>query len=680
MVDVHQTLKPLEPAEIQWSEKNKPASSQFDDFYFSTLNGIDDSRYVFLKCNDLPERWSNLKNQPYIIAETGFGTGLNFLLTWQAWKNASDNCSRLHYISTEKHPLRLDDLRRAMQAWPELNEFSSELINNYPTLVPGQHRIVLENGNITLDLLLGDALEQLSYFWDEHWAYEQKITVDSWYLDGFSPSKNPNMWSDKLFNKISEMSGPSTQFATYSAARNIRDRLEKHGFKVEKIPGYGEKREMLKGHYFESKKIFNSTNWTVPWHLGINKQNAERHAIIIGAGLAGCTTAEALTRRGWNITLIEQHASIASEASGNNQGALYTRLSHKNSTLSQFTLHSYLHSLRYFKNKFKEGLLQSGRDGSLCGALHLAKTDTDSLHPQLDFFLQDLKDLAYFVPSGQTETLCGIKQLGAGTFFPGAGWISPGALCRQIVTHPSIELITNCGAVNFSKKNNEWKVFDARGQDISSTQTLIIAAGTGCENFDNLEWLPLQKIRGQVSYFAENAISQQLKTVLCHDGYITPACNSQHCIGATFDIGDNEKSIRELDHHKNIQQLTAACPALGESFQQSSPDPVLGRVAYRYASPDYLPLVGPVPNLAGFDLNYSPLRKDARKIIDQKGSYLPGLFLNTGHGSKGLTSTPWSAEFLASLICDEALPCSLNTARALFPARFIVRDLKRNKR
>ena len=671
---------PMQQAQIAWNKDNKPQCLRHDDIYFSTDNEINESRYVFLQANDLPRRWQHFIDNTYVIAETGFGTGLNFLLTWQAWNANPHKPDRLHYISTEKFPLCKADFCKVFKGWPELSEYSSELLNHYPILTTGPHRLVLAGGQITLDLLLGDAKKQLEIYWDNHWSSGKKISVHSWYLDGFAPSKNPDIWTPELFSQMALMSNKETQFSTFTAASVIRRELEDHGFIVKKIPGFGKKREMLKGTFSGRSGKIQDREWSVPWHIDSQSHPQNRHAIIVGAGLAGCTSAEALIRKGWNITIIEQHNNIASEASGNSQAALYSKLSHRLSTLSEYTLQSYLYSLDYYKNKFLQKELQHNLDGSLCGVLQLFRDSSEKIHPQLKNFLDNTEGLAQLVKKGNSSKETGFDDIGPGLFFPGAGWISPASLCKKICEHPKLKLITNSRLASIRQVNDCWQVLSENGRVICTSSVLIIAGGVDCNKFEQLKWLPLHKIRGQTSLLASNSYSNQLKTVLCHQGYIAPQISGQHCIGATFDRNDNELDLRHKDHIKNLDQLAKVAPQLDNSFRKDNQNPMGGRVGFRCASPDYLPLVGPVPDTKKFDINYADLRKDARKPIDTEGSYLDGLYINTGHGSSGLTSSPWCGEFLASLICNEPLPTSKEISRALLPARFLIRDLSRNKR
>jgi tRNA 5-methylaminomethyl-2-thiouridine biosynthesis bifunctional protein len=189
----------------------------------------------------------------------------------------------------------------------------------------------------------------------------------------------------------------------------------------------------------------------------------------------------------------------------------------------------------------------------------------------------------------------------------------------------------------------------------------------------------LQNIRGQVTHIPSTGKLTSLQTVLCHDGYLPPARQGEHCIGASFDIADGDPELRAEDHLQNMQKLSKALPGLEEDLPMDETADLRGRVGFRTASPDYLPMVGAVPDFDRFCSDFADLRRNARQLLNIRGSHLPGLYLSTGHGSRGLTSTPLSAEILAAQISGEPWPVSATLYRALVPARFIIRDLARNR-
>jgi len=662
--------QPLDCAQINWAEGASPHSPRFDDYYYSSQDGLEESRYVFLQGNRLPARFLSHAHPSFHIVETGFGTGLNFLLSWQLWRQQALPRPRLHYTSIEKYPLARDDMRRALASWPALAELAALLLDNYPQPIPGQHRILLEDGAVVLDLWWEDAQDAVA----EMASYQQK-TVDAWYLDGFTPNRNPEMWTDKLFNSLAQTSRTGATFATFTAAGKVRRALLNVGFEVFKLSGYGKKRECMRGELRPSSAALShrSAAHATPWDIDLSPPSAPQSVIIIGAGIAGCTTARALANRDINVCVLDACA-VANAGSGNEQGVLYTRLSRKHSPLSDFSLQSYQFALRFYQQLFASGALRVGIDGELCGAFHQSDKmdDMAALAP----LLQLVPGLASVLSAADANTLLGVEQNKGGYWYPGSGWLHPGAVCHALLQHRNIRLLEHTGKLALEQRDKAWVAMHG-DKVLAQADCVVIAAGIASASLCKLEWLPLQAIRGQTTGLPASEQTRSLRAALCHKGYIAPARLGEHCIGATFDTKDDDARIRIADHRKNLDTLGVAVPAWQGQLSTLDEQALAGRVGYRCASPDYLPLVGPVPDRTLFLQNYGSLRKNARRIIPRTGEFIPGVYLTTGHGSRGLTSTPLAAEILASAICDEPMPLSRELHRALAPARFIIRDLKR---
>ena len=234
--------QPVVAGAVEWTDEGAPRSIRFDDVYYSRDNGLAESEFVFLQGNQLPCRWQNWNSRRFCIAETGFGTGLNFLLTWQAWRAAEQPRPELHYLSIEKYPLSTQNIAKALAAWPQLRPLAEQLLAQYPGLVPGQHRLLLEQGKVTLDLWWEDVADALPDL-----ASQRRPFVDAWYLDGFAPARNEAMWHGDVLDAVAALSRPNASFATFTAAGHVRRHLTKAGFSVEKVAGYGSKRECLRG-------------------------------------------------------------------------------------------------------------------------------------------------------------------------------------------------------------------------------------------------------------------------------------------------------------------------------------------------------------------------------------------------------------------------------------------------
>ncbi len=651
-------------AQLQWHQ-DQPQSTQFSDIYYSSDSGLDESRYVFLQGNDLPARWSG--QSTYSIFESGFGTGLNFLNTLQSWLKDARASDYLHYTAVEKFPLRKDDLSRALGAWPQLHLQSEPLLAQYPPLIPGQHRLLLEDGRVRLDLWFCDLHECL-----ESLQQDPGVGIDSWYLDGFAPARNPDMWTQSLYDSMAALSRPGAGFSTFTAAGHVRRGLEQAGFAVDKVQGYGRKREMLKGALNAPPRQRQHTS--LQWHRPANHIPLDSDIVIIGAGLAGAHTAAALASRGRRVRVLDA-GSAAGAASGNTQGVLYTRMSHRPSALNDFSLHSFSYALRHYRTMFSQGLLRQGQHGEFCGVLQLQNIpDSGSLlHQTVD----SLPELCRYLDAEQAAVESGLADCPEGLYFPWAGWLQPAAVCKALLANPLIELKENCGELYLQQHDDCWRIIDTDKQSIAEAETVVLAAGSNSNQLaPDSEWIPLQSIRGQVSHLPSQGSLVALKTVICHDGYLPPAHNEEHCIGATFDLKDPDPQLRADSHQFNLDKLKQA---LGIELADVDLSDMGGRVGFRCASPDYLPMAGPVVMRDSLLEHFGFLRKNARQLSSARADHHPGLYLSTAHGSRGLTSTPLCAELLASQICDETAPLPVNLQQALSPSRFLIRDLIRNR-
>ncbi len=665
----HLPWRCVQPAALHWDEAGTPVSDTFDDVYYSQDNGLAESRHVFLQGNDLPQRWHNHPWRHFCIGELGFGTALNFLLTWQAWRELPASRPDLHYLSIEKYPLTHTDLATAVAAWPTLHTLAKTLLDAYPGLLAGQHRVLLDDGRVRLDLWWEDATEALPEL-----AGRGQRLVDAWYLDGFAPSHNETMWSAELLKAAAALSRPGASLATFTVAGHVRRNLADAGFQVEKVPGYGRKRECLRGMIRDMQAPAPSSRLS-PWDIPVRAPGRPESVLVVGGGLAGCTAAAAFARRGIAVTLLEQGV-LAGAGSGNDQGILYTRLSRKHSALVDFALQSFQFASNFYRQMFLDGKLTAPLDGDLCGSFQ--QSDNDSDMAALGEALVGLEELAQVLDVSRANDVLGIEQPSAGYWYPRSGWLRPSAVCRSLVNNAKIHVMEHCGEVTLCADGAQWQAV-AGGQVLAQAGCAIAATGTGATAMPQFQWLPLQTIRGQITHLPALHTLNGLRTALCHEGYIAPAREGSHSIGATFAVSAGDPAPRASDNRDNLAKLAAAVPAWREVLESLDPAALEGRVGYRCASPDYLPTVGPAPDMAAFLSDFESLRKNARRPVASRGHYLPGLYISTSHGSRGLTSTPIAAELLASLVCNEPPPFSRTLCRALAPARFIIRNLSRNR-
>ena len=642
---------PIEAASIDWY-KNTPQCQNFGDIYFSTDGGIDESRYVFLQSNDLPQRWQDTNH--FNIAETGFGTGLNFLCTLEAWLNTTSANAQLNYLSVEKHPLTKADLQRVLSKWPTLDKFAAELIEHYPPLTYGLHQRRLFNGRVTLNLLFGDATDMLA---------DMDFQADAWYLDGFAPRKNPDMWNDTLFQQIARLTKPNGSFATFTAAGAVRRGLKAAGFEVKTIPGFGQKRDMSIGrltHPPETKNMH-------PWFDRPNIEAKTRQAVVIGAGLAGCTVSHSLAQQGWQITLIERHDQIAQEASGNLAGVVMPRLTADMGADGQFYLSAFLHTshwLSQLKKRapslpwFQSGVLQ------LC----------DEKQQQRMAMLGLPKEVIEICDTATASLRCGLQTKRGGLFFSGGGWLDPAALCQWLLADQAdhISTLLNQDALTLKQEAGTWQVIGKKGV-IAEAETVIITNAYKTERLLDTDIFTLQKVRGQLAYLPATQHSIGLKTPVCYNGYMIPAYKELHCIGASYDIA-NESTEPDLESEIEIlANLKDELP----NFE--SANSVSSRVAFRTTTQDHLPIIGPVPNIGFYQKEYADLHHGKPAWHYPKAEYLPNLFVSVGHGSRGLVSCHYAASMITSILGHQSTNLTNLLYRTTHPGRFLLRKLKKRK-
>ena len=667
----------LSPARLCWKD-GLPTSESFNDIYFSTDDGFAETQYVFLEGNRLKERWKEFSSktaQSFTIIETGFGTGLNFMAAWDEWEKVTSPSCRLNYVSVEKHPLQKSDIQLALNAWPQLQGKVTELCNAYPPSIYGFHRISLAEGRVQLTLVWGDILEALPSL---------HAKADAWFLDGFAPSKNPDMWAAPLFQQMRRLSHKSTTVSTFTAASTVRKNLIAAGFKVEKRKGYKYKREMLTGIFecHQSCSHFKSTQ--KPWFANnITVSPSGKRAVVIGGGIAGATSAFALAQRGFQVELIERAEKLASAASGNPTGTLFTKLNPEFSPQTHFYQLSYFHAIRHMNalsaNQAAATLLQWEQ----CGLLQLNYSEKENLLQQeIVSSRKWARDVVQDMTPEQASEISGIPQTGGGLFLPMSGWVDPASLCNALLyDKDAIHVRFNQKAMRLSQDStNKWNISNECGQHITSADIVVIANSADALAFSQSDHLPLKTVRGQISLVPGTQESSMLKTLVNYDGATTPSRNGYHSVGATFQPDDLCEKIREQDHHSNLEQLNRACPNLYNKLNGKNHTNIKGRTAFRCQTPDYLPVVGPLPRVDQYLLDYAGLRTGRLKAPYPTGSFHQGLYINTAYGSRGLTSAPLCSDILLSHITGDPQPIEGDTVHALHPARFIIRDLKQRKR
>lgn len=607
---------PIHPAKLRWREA-QPYSTVFEDSYCCSHNGLAKSHHVFIEGNRLKPRFSSMAEQTsFVVAETGFGTGLNFLACCETFLQYAPESATLHFISVEKYPLRADDLARALQRWTTLAPLAAQLLNAYPALCPGFHRRHLAGGRVVLTLMFGDAAQMLSYC---------DARVDAWFLDGFTPARNPDMWSQNVFDQLRRLSHSNTSLATIISADAVQHGLSQAGFTLQNTQGHGSRWGVLPGKFEPAGELATATQY-------------KPRVAVIGAGLAGCSTAAALARHGAQISLFDP-AGVANGASGNLAGVVYTSASAHFTPQNRFYQSSYLFSLAMMREL---GFPRDADDGALSGVMQLPKDDQAAAKAQQAVASGYWPgDILYAHDDTRSIVL------------PTGGYVSPARWCAFLLERFALTVSTH-KVLSFVRSATGWELQLDISPPLEFDQVVICTAASATDLL-NLDWMKLKSIRGQVSHIAATPASQHWQLAICHGGYLSPAMQGLHCVGATFDMHDNDEQLRPQDNQRNLEQLRQYLPDHWKGLGGENIEVVSARVGFRCQSTDFLPLAGP---------------------LAEADSALAGLWLNVAHGSRGISGTPLCAELIASEMFAQPLPVDEQLRQALAPARFLKRKQK----
>lgn len=695
-------------ADISFNDNGTPVSSTFDDVYFSNNNGLKETHYVFVENNRLLERWDACESGHFIIAETGFGTGLNFLVTLKLFnefrqQHPSHPLKQLYFTSFEKFPIGLNDLTQALKAWPELAQEAQQLIAQYPLPISGCHRLnfnVEQTQGVFLDLWLGDVNETLPLL-----PTHLHGSVNAWFLDGFAPSKNPDMWQDTLFEYVALLTAPNGTFATFTAAGLVRRSLQRVGFDIEKKKGFGKKREMLRGvkpatssnveTSFESSstghpppetklrlrehagpRYWQRTRLSTPKSTSEANTNQPAHIGIVGGGLAGLNCAYSLLQHGHRVTLFERAETLAHGASGNKQGGFYPHLTVDVNITSQLYALSFLYAKRRYQSLHAQGF---AFEHDNCGVLLLGFNEKQRERQQTLIEQQHWPEsLIHGVSQREAQQIANLSLECGGLFMPGAGWINPGSLVQALASacqqYDTFKIHLSSPVTAFEKCDQGWHLSLPEDKQIH-TDVVILATGHVSAKTAPLQGLPFQSVRGQVEIVPSQGELANLSTVLCHKGYLTPALSGTHALGATFVKNDDTVDYRKEEEAANLATLTKTMA--NTAWTHDIKTHQTGRASIRCTTPDHLPLFGNVPNLPKQKEQYKDLYKALAHHKYPYPEIEDNMYLLTGLGSRGLCTSPLLSEALACQISGKPLPLSQPLLNALSPNRFLIKRLIR---
>ncbi|OZA25653.1 MAG: bifunctional tRNA (5-methylaminomethyl-2-thiouridine)(34)-methyltransferase MnmD/FAD-dependent 5-carboxymethylaminomethyl-2-thiouridine(34) oxidoreductase MnmC [Hydrogenophilales bacterium 17-61-9] len=602
-------LKTIVPARLEFKD-GVPYSTRYDDIYHSADGGAGQASHVFLQGCGLPAAWADRAS--FVMLETGFGAGLNFLATWAAWRADPARPARLHFLSVEMHPFQADDLATLHAQWPAFSDLSRELLANWPMLTPGFHRIALDGGQVQLTLMLGDAIDCLP---------QVQAAVDAFYLDGFAPEHNPDLWQPGVFAELARLARPGAAAATYTVMGTVRQGLSQAGFACEKRAGYGGKRHCL------AARFSGESSWV--------ESASPQHVAIIGAGVAGAALAHALAQRGVAVTVLERGKALGAGASGNPVAVFRPMLSRDDNRASRLTRAAFLHNLRAWT------ALGDSVKWSRCGVLHLPK-DEMAAAKQHQALVNAAPPAAFarWVERDEARELANWPVDGAGLFFPSAGWIEPVSLCRAWLDHPAIQLRTNCTVERLHAHASGWQVRAGEGAVWIEADAVVLANARDVMSLVPGQTWPLHTERGQITQLPIGCLPE-IQRVIAREGYIAPGA-LQPLVGATYEHDDDDTASRRDSDLANLARLEAILPGAGRRFDA---DDVSGRASLRALLPDRLPIVGAVASQAG-------------------------VYVAAGYASRGVVWAGLLGEALADRMTGQPLPVETELMRIVAPDRF----------
>ncbi len=638
---------PIVPAQLSFNNTGVPRAPNFDDIYHPHAGAFVQAQHVFLNGNGLPARWQG--RDRFVVLETGFGLGNNFLATWNAWRHDPLRCRQLHFISIEKHPLTREDLRRVHLASPA-QPLADELVAAWPPLTPNLHHLSFDAGRVQLLLALGDV---------QQWLPELVAQVDAFYLDGFAPSKNPQMWEARVFKALGRLAATGATAATWTAARAVREGLASAGFEVRLGQGTGGKRDITLATYSPAFTPRRSPA------RATSAPRSDQAAVIVGAGLAGCAAAWALAEQGWHSIVLDRHPACAQEASGNEAGLFHGIFNSQDGAHARFNRAAALE----IHKQVQHAIDHHGVAGSVAGLLRLESTlaDAQAMRDQLTKIGLPA-DYVQALSAEDASASCSLQMQQPAWLYPKGGWVAPAGLARAYLKRAAekAEFRGNTVVDRIERIGDQWQLLDAQGACIALTKVVVLANAGDALRLLNATW-PIARVRGQISIASplNGPLPSLPRLPIAGSGYLLPPVHGRAVFGATSHPGDAEAAVREADHWANLRQLAR----LTGTPCTWTPADLQGRVGWRWVTPDRLPVVGAVPDLSASD----------SRQIDQPRFVVrePGLYVLTALGSRGITWSALAAQALASAITSAPSPIEASLLDSIDPARFITRAVRR---
>jgi tRNA 5-methylaminomethyl-2-thiouridine biosynthesis bifunctional protein len=616
----------------------QPASVTSESGADEALLAVTQAQRVFLHGNELPARWAGASR--FVVLETGFGEGHNFLATWHSWREDPQRCQHLYFVSVEPHPLRKEDLQRAHAA-SSLQHLAAELLAVWPPLTPNLHMLDFEGGQVRLLLGFGEAALLLPAL---------RAQADAFYING---AMNGHA---RVFKAVGRKASAGATLAGGPLGAEAHAALHTAGFEVQRTPTQTTQARFRPRHVVQPLPDASATV-------------DARHALVIGAGLAGAAAAQALARLGLNVTVLERHAAPAREASGNPAGLFHGTVNPDDGPYARLFRTAAIEAQRDFIAKLR----QDPSAGSVKGLLRIAPEagGTAAMQGLLNR-LGLPPDYVQALDAASASTLAGVPLQAAAWHYPNAGWIKPARWVQLALDDARITLQCNASAARIDRIGEDWCVFNAQGALISQAPVLVVACTISAplllQAWCEMPW-PLRATHGQVTHW-RSAEPNTLKLPVAGDGYAIALGEHELLCGATRSDADISAMAQTtlVSLHEQATNLERLQRLTGLQAPQDT-SRIEGRTGWRLHTDDRLPLAGAMP------LRAMPAgqRSDQARLLPRER----GLFVLTALGARGVTLAPLLGRLVAAQATGTPWPLEQDLADAVDPARWLVRAVRK---
>lgn len=612
---------PLVPARLQWDETGTPFSELYNDVYHARQGALEQARHTFLRGNGLPDRWRGKAS--FTVCEVGFGLGRNFLALWQAWRSDPNRCARLHVLAFEAHPFCASDLAAASRDLPDdVRELADQLIDAWPVLLPGVHRLEFETGRLSLTLFFGRI---------EHAAREAQAGVDAYFLDGFAPDKNPQMWTPALFGQLVRLGRPGATAATWCVNGAVRRALRDAGFVVSKAPGFGGKREMTRAVLRPG----------IGWGSSALQGGP---VLIIGAGPAGAGIAHALAARGRDSLVLDPALIAGRGAShrGHLAAAMTPLVSDDDDQRARLSRNGVLRALHRW-----QGLPSRARPVRVGTIELIADASQEALRRSALDTLRFPTTWVRWLEADEVSRRLGFALNRPGIFFADGQLVQPEPLLDALLDNSHIQCRAarveslRCDSNRWLAKADDGSVFEAATVVVANS----INAARLLETCVDMRKLPKLgsgwRLAGQVSHFRAPVSEYDPATILSAQGYLLPAVGALNVAGSTYEANVDTSTVSERGHRLIAEQVAQMLSLKADDVTRWR-DPSGGWAGWRAVVGGRLPVFGPVPGAEG-------------------------LWLACAYGSRGLTWSALAGDLLAASLDGEPLPLERSLQGAVAP-------------